>query len=263
MSIKLIPPFFLREYMIKIFIFAGQSNMDGAGITAELPDYLKKKLQGKIKLFENGRVHELLYKEKFGPEVGFALELLEYPSNDEIVFCKTAKGGANLYYDWNPDGVSRGEEDTYRGPMYPELLKNIDSLNNAFADQKNSLSFEAVLWMQGERDAVFNFMADSYKDNILYFADKLRSDIKAPDIPFIQGKIAPKTYNLDSLTFNHKYRYQVRYIQDEVSESDKNIHCVETIDLPQIDNLHFDTFGQIILGKRFAEKFMSIKKAGN
>ena len=73
-------------------------------------------------MFENGEFRELVHGDTFGPEVGFAHEIVQVYPEDTIVLCKVAFGGANLYYDWNPDGVSQGPEDVYRGPMYPKLI---------------------------------------------------------------------------------------------------------------------------------------------
>jgi hypothetical protein len=90
--------------MVKIFILAGQSNMVGAAITSELPEELKN-VKNDVRVFEDEKMNHVIFKDRFGPEFGFAKSLEEVLPNEEIVLCKTAKGGANLFYDWNPNGV--------------------------------------------------------------------------------------------------------------------------------------------------------------
>jgi hypothetical protein len=60
--------------MVEMYILAGQSNMQGAGKTNEIPKTFKK-LSENIKLFEDGEFREVLHKENFGPEFGFASAL--------------------------------------------------------------------------------------------------------------------------------------------------------------------------------------------
>jgi len=240
--------------MVKIFILAGQSNMAGAAITSEIPEELKT-IDNDVKVFEDGKMNHVIYKDRFGPEFGFAKALEELMPNEEIVLCKTACGGANLFYDWNPDGVSQGEEDSYRGPLYPKLIENIKALKKHLATEGKKWEFVGALWMQGERDSIFEFMAEAYKTNMINFIAKLRSDVNSPEMPFVIGKIAPRKFDIIKGTFNHQYRNQVRFIQDELGK-EENVLTVETIDLPQSDNLHFDTAGMIELGKRFADKIM-------
>lgn len=105
--------------MIRVFLLAGQSNMRGAGITAEIAGRVTP--PATVRLFDDGAWRDLLWQERFGPECGFALDIAAAFPDDQIVLCKVARGGANLYYDWNPDGVSKGPEDACRGPLYPLL----------------------------------------------------------------------------------------------------------------------------------------------
>jgi len=97
---------------------------------------------------------------------------------------QSCQGGRNLHYDWNPDGVSRGPEDAYRGPMYPELTRSYAEVCAALAGEGVDSTLSALLWMQGERDSVFGFMADRYASNLRRFTAAVRSDFGVPDLPF-------------------------------------------------------------------------------
>jgi len=245
--------------MIRIFLLAGQSNMVGAGITAQIPT-AQKTHPGNVRLFDDGEWRDLFWRDRFGPEVGLSQTLSSAFPDDQIVLCKVARGGANLYYDWNPDGVSKGPEDEYRGPLYPKLIGALETLNALFSPSNESFEWSGMMWMQGERDSVFAFMAESYERNLTDFVRVVRSDTGNENLPFIIGQIAPRAYRLEEGQFQHAYRHVVQEAQRAVAHSDRWVELVESMDLPQSDNLHFDTGGQLELGRRFAEAYLKAGK---
>lgn len=229
--------------------------MEGLGITAQIPKALRKSFNN-VRLFEDDEWHDLLPRESFGPEVGFSLEISFAFPNDKIVLCKVARGGANLYYDWNPDGISKGLEDEYRGPLYPKIMTAINKLKKhlSFGDELWEIS--GLIWMQGERDATFKFMSESYGRNLAAFVAAVRKDTANPELPLILGQIAPRVYIPEEGKFQHPFRNTVQEAQRQFTRIDPFAKLVETVDLPQSDNLHFDTGGQIELGKRFAQAYL-------
>jgi hypothetical protein len=208
--------------MARIFVLAGQSNMVGAGETGELPDSLRSFPQN-VRLFEDGVFRDVLWRERFGPEAGFASRIGSIFPREPIVLCKMARGGANLYYDWNPDGCSRGEEDTYRGPLYPKLQEEIARLVSALEAEGRDHEFTAVLWMQGERDSVFSVMAEAYEENLRNFIDAIRWDLGVSELPFLIGQIAPRQYDLMEGTFRHSCRKTVQKAQRAVARSQAGV----------------------------------------
>ena len=240
--------------MLHIFLLAGQSNMTGAGITAEIPPE-QKTCPANVRLFEDGQWQDLLRHDQFGPEVGLAHELSLLLKDDQIVLCKVAAGGANLYYDWNPDGVSRGPEDLYRGPLYPILSRAIATITSELSAAGTPGKISGLFWMQGERDSVFEFMAESYEKNLTDFIANVRTNAENRELPVILGKISPRVYSLKEKRFQHPFRRIVQHAQQAVADADPLVSLVETTDLPQADNLHFDTGGQLELGKRFARAY--------
>ena len=237
--------------MTNVFLLAGQSNMAGAGTSAEIPERLAKTPEG-IRLYEDGEMRELVWRDAFGPEVGFAHGIAGEVAGP-VVLCKVARGGANLRYDWNPDGTSRGE-DEYRGPLYPRLIEAAKGV----ASSVGECAFAGMLWMQGERDSVFEDMAKVYEDNLRVFIASVRRDVGAPDVPFVTALPSPRKYNIGPGAFQHAHREIVQAAQARYVESDPNAALVKTHDLPQSDNLHFDTGGQLVLGQRFAEAMIAL-----
>ena len=241
--------------MIRIFLLAGQSNMVGAGVREEIPTPFKS-VPKNVRFFEGGGWKDLLWRDRFGPEIGLAHRIAGAFPDDAIVLCKVAASGANLYYDWNPDGTSRGPEDEYRGPLYPKLMEAVRGLKTELAGENDSVEISATVWMQGERDSVFEFMAEAYGRNLRDFIACLRRDTGNGELPFLIGQIAPRSYLLEEGRFRHGSRKIVQEAQRRVAASDSSVELIEALDLPQSDNLHFDTGGQLELGKRFAEAYL-------
>ena len=234
----------------QVFILAGQSNMVGSGVTAEVPDRWRT-APANLRLFVDGEVCPWLSGDRFGPEVGFGVELATALPDTRIVLLKVARSGANLYYDWNPDGVSRGDEDVYRGPVYPALLASMDALSARLRRQGETTVTAGMLWMQGERDSVIEAMADAYDMNLRAFIRRVRLDL-GPGLPFLMGQVSPRIIELPGLRYRHAFRETVRRAQAAVAESVPGVALICTDDLPQSDNLHFTTAGLLELGRRYA-----------
>ena len=234
----------------QIFVLAGQSNMVGAGVTADVPDRWRA-APANLRLYVDGEVRPWLNKERFGPEVGFGIEVAAALPDTPVVLSKVARSGANLYYDWNPDGVSRGNEDVYRGPVYPALLSSMDTLSAGLRGQGEAPVVAGVIWMQGERDSVIEVMADAYEANLHAFIRQVRLDL-GPDLPFLMGQVSPRIIELPELRYRHAFRETVRRAQVAVAGSMPHVALITTDDLPQSDNLHFTSAGLLELGRRYA-----------
>lgn len=246
--------------MTHVFLLAGQSNMVGCGVAGELTPELRTP-PTRVRLFEDGEFVTFASGPTFGPELGFAHDLGR-SRGEPIVLCKVARSGANLYYDWNPDGVSSGPQDAYRGPLYPQMVSQVGALWQRLSGAGAHARVCGMLWLQGERDSVFDFMAAVYQRRLSEFIRCVRRDLGSTDMPFIMALIAPRRLALDTgQHFPHAYRDTVRAAQRRVARSVPRVGLVETDDLPQSDNLHFDTAGQIELGRRYARVYEQIGPA--
>ncbi len=243
--------------MTKIFLLAGQSNMHGAGVTDELPETLRRVPQN-MRLFEQGEERDLLWRDNFGPELGFARKAGSLFTGEQVFLCKTAVGGSNLYYDWNPHPVEKPEEDDYRGPLFPRLFDELEKVKEIVESERREWEVCGMLWMQGERDSVFEFMAEAYEDNLRELISETRERVADSELPVIIGEIAPRQYNLAEQRFGHAYRSTVQMAQREVARTESQVDRVRTMDLPQFDNLHYTTGGQLELGRRFADALPSL-----
>ncbi len=218
-------------------ILAGQSNMLGLGILSELDDAA---LPGGVTLFDlNPRAG------CFGPELGFAHSFLELMPLGELWLVKYAVGGSSLLA-WEPEwSAERADlaDDAEKGPLYERLIHHFER-----STQGEEIDVLACLWMQGESDSRYQVAAAQYERNLKRLVSSLRQDLNQPDLPFILGLANPPAATFD-------YASVVRTAQRQVAKADRQVHLVETEGLTKLaDDLHYDSAGQLELGRRFAHQ---------
>jgi hypothetical protein len=221
-----------------VFILAGQSNMVGKGEHDLLPDSLKGWPANVWPNFSSRRT--------FGPEIGFAHAISDLWPEDTIMLVKFAEGATSIYC-WQPvfhaesTAVTNNTCDT----LYTRLLEHVTE-----ATDDRDVRFEGMLWMQGERDAKYPRAGNLYLTNLHTLIDSIRADVATPAMPFILGRIVAPSYAA---------RDTVRWAQEEVQNTREKVRMVDTDDLSFLDDdLHYDTEGQAVLGKRFAEAYIEL-----
>lgn len=211
---------------LKVFILAGQSNMQGHAKFSTF-DYISKDPKTKP-LYDlmtddkgapaatdnvwisyisegNGQVPTLKQgrltagfgagEDKIGPEFTFGLRM-EKELREPILIIKTAWGGKNLHTQFRSPGA--GDPGQY-------WTKMIDHINKVLAepskvcpayDPKEGYSIEGFVWFQGWNDMVDSKTypnrgkEDGYKlysDTLRHFIRDVRKEFKAPKMPFIIG----------------------------------------------------------------------------
>lgn len=201
---------------VKVFILAGQSNMQGHGLVAAEParnggkgslrwllrhpdsaerfrplvdDNGQWVPREDVQIWYLGRKGNLApgfgVREGFiGPELGFghvAGDAFEQP----VLLIKLAWGGKSLAQDFRPPS-SGGEV----GPYYEKLLHHTDeAISNA---KKNfpqyavrRLELAGFGWHQGWNDRVNQAFNDEYERNLTNFIRDIRKDLDAPNLPFV------------------------------------------------------------------------------
>ena len=243
----------------KVFIFAGQSNMVGMGKTGELEDSLLKlpymysyyrqcnpDIWSRMKSFDE----EI---QNFGPEISFSHAIKKAFPNDSIIIIKCALGGASLYNAFYPGGSTKERANVViagknRYDWFSKLISLID-----IASLNHKCSFEGVFWMQGERDCRFEVPAKEYNTNLMFLADSIRSHYNSPDMIFISGRVNPPK--------DERYQYQniVRKALETLNQQSPPASWIDCDNLSKhTDNLHYNTQGQLNLGRLFAEKYLKI-----
>jgi hypothetical protein len=201
---------------VKVFILAGQSNMQGAGKikaeqkanqgkgslewlvkNAETAAQFKHLVDGQgewvarkdVQIWYLGRKGNLApgfgaREDTIGPELGFG-HVVGEAFDEPVLLIKLAWGGKSLAKDFRPP--SSGDE---TGSYYKDLLKltrevmsDAAKLFPQFADHK--LELAGLGWHQGWNDRVNQGFNDQYEQNLANFIRDIRKDLNSPKLPFV------------------------------------------------------------------------------
>ncbi len=242
---------------IKVFILAGQSNMDGCGLGAELPKRYQKDPSNVLTWDNNKRIwvepKKTTFSERrdlmFGPETTFAHVLSRAFPNDSIRIVKTSAGGTKLYRHWLPDSS-----------MYRRCLQNFSNACLSLEESNQPFELSGMLWMQGESDSETLEMANAYEENLKRMFADIREKTGKPDLPIVMGRISSSLLKETPWVFDHTRI--VQQAQDNVAAQDPHVHIINTDKLTTLDdNTHFDTKAQLKLGRQMAKLMLTeIKK---
>ncbi|PWD98439.1 sialate O-acetylesterase [Marinilabilia rubra] len=191
----------------KVFLLAGQSNMDGrangdkinpedlerlAKISDRIHFYYNRKPVAPLKLTTPKEYHQKKFNitHSFGPEIFFGIQLAERFPDEEFIFIKRAKGGTSLYGCWNPEWTE--EKAALVNEVHqPKLFYDfIDFTNNTLTNyQPDQYQICAMLWVQGETDSAVKKWgekpANTYGANLKNLIKTTRDTLNVPNLPFI------------------------------------------------------------------------------
>lgn len=251
---------------VRVFIFAGQSNMVGADSKvkdiARFPPFVGvEKPQKKVRfLYCLGREHkkrsdgwiEMQPSENYvGPELTFARDVtgaIKAP----IAIIKVAAGGTTLGADWNPD-----EPQGFK--LYPLALETVRTALAALDKKRVRYRLEGFMWHQGENDMFQDEFRRDYGANLANFLACWRRDLKAPELPFYIGELCTKTiWGMDL----RPRMYEISVGQRAVTNADPLATYVETshvgVEIGGGNGLHYHygTLGQLEHGVNYAKAYL-------
>lgn len=251
---------------VRVFIFAGQSNMvgsdskvsdierfppfDGLGEPQE-----KVRFQYCIgreqKMRSDGWVDLQPVNGVVGPELSFAREVtgaIDAP----IAIIKCAAGGTHLGGDWNPDEPSGFE-------MYPLTMDLVRSALAELDRKKVPYRLEGVMWHQGENDMFNEDYQKRYGENLANFVARWRKDLDAPDLRFYVGELCTKTiWGMDLRPRMHAISVGQRAVTeaDPLSEYVPTSHVGVEIGGGVGLHYHYGTLGQLEHGVNYARAYL-------
>lgn len=254
---------------VDVYLLGGQSNATGQGYMANLDESLK--ISKQVWIYHSGTSHlEGLNKaytwselaqasesvDRFGPELGLGAQLKMQNPDHQIAIIKHAHSGTNLYQDWNP-GKEISDTANY-GIQFKEFVYTVNKGLDELKTKGYKVVLKAMFWQQGEGDAERLENAIHYEQNLTHFINRIRTQFKSPDLPFVYGYVLPPPNDYEG-------RNAVRKAQKDISINGelKNVYLVETDDLSRRaqdrntsypkDYLHFSTQGTWDLGVRMAK----------
>lgn len=233
----------------RVFLLAGQSNMVGSGdLTLLSPT--ERQLPENVRFFADHQAWDLRRSYgRFGPEITLAHQLAEAFPQDTLVFIKTAVGGSSLL-DWAPEWNEADATITgnaHFGPLYEKMQASLAE----HLDSKN-VQVEALLWMQGERDARIPEAGEHYYRNFETLITRLRADL-GEALPVLFGHVNPPVDRYPAIA-------TVNQAQEQIAQDLPKLYLVDTDGLSKLDDqVHYDTEGQRMLGQRFADMYLNLQ----
>jgi len=191
------------------------------------------------------------------PEESFTPAVEDAFGKENVIVVKYAKNGQPIrcwYKDWKS---LHGDEPEACPDLYDSLMTRVYT-----AIENEKIASVSFVWMQGERDATES-LGEEYEQSLTGLYDQLSADMKRNDINFIIGRLS----DFDMMNVRKPHWVMIRNTQMKVAESDPRFGWINTDDLndgfnnqgKEIKNdLHMSAEGYITMGKRFAEKAISL-----
>ena len=254
------------ESVVRVFIFAGQSNMVGsdskigdislyppfAGLDQPQPKVRFSYCLGREDKLESESWEPLRpVANVVGPELSFAREVSRRISAP-IAIIKIAAGGTHLGGDWNPDQPTGFQ-------LYPLALRRIREALGQLDSQGVRWRLEGFMWHQGENDMFEPDYMANYGKNLRNFIASWRRDLSAPELRFFIGELCTKTiWGMDL----RPRMYAISLGQREVAEADPLVEYVPTSHVGvEIGggvglHYHYGTLGQLEHGVCYARSWL-------
>ena len=225
---------------IWVFIMAGQSNMAGRGLVEAKDTVVNKRVlsinkAGQI-IFAKEPLH--FYEPTLtGLDCGLSFGktlIKKIPRNVSILLLPAAIGGSSIS-QWLGDSLYRNVK------LFSNFISKVE-IGNKYGIIK------AILWHQGESDANEKNIP-LYEERLSKLFSKFRGVIGNNNLPILIGELGSFSKNLEQFSLINKSIH-------DYSRQDNYTAVISTAGLKHKgDSLHFNSAGQRMMGKRFAEMY--------
>lgn len=251
----------------RVFIFAGQSNMEGAD--SKVADIERFPPFGGLgEAQEDVRFTYVIGREDkrrsdgwddlapvngmVGPELSFARKVKER-IDAPVAIIKVAAGGTHLGGDWNPDEPQGFE-------LYPLLLETVRSALAELEEERVEYRLEGFMWHQGENDMFEDAYRENYGANLANYMARVRRDLDAPDLRFYVGELCTKTvWGMDLREWMHTIArgQKSATAQDPLAQYVPTSHVGVEIGGGEGLHYHYGTLGQLQHGINYADAYLA------
>lgn len=272
LSLLFVPLASSRGEEVDVYLLSGQSNMQGAGKIAQLPDDVPREIPHAW--FFNGENFEPMVIGKtpiskqatnFGPEVGFALEMAT--AENPVHLIKYAASGMPLHHglhggEWQGNEPAPGRRNFYpgqslddpnQGTLYRQMLRTFEAGIQALEREGHAPRVRGFVWMQGEQDAKHERPANEYAKSLKQLRDRLAGDLQVEKLPMAFGQVLPFEPAPERFVYRQVVREQMEKADGKSGDllSIPQSVMVSTDDCTlNGDHVHYDTPGQLVLGRK-------------
>ncbi|MBN2063770.1 MAG: sialate O-acetylesterase [Sedimentisphaerales bacterium] len=230
---------------VHLFLLAGQSNMAGRGVIDKDNNDPHPRIFALNKEGNWQPATDPIHFDKKAAGAGlarhFALALVEDDPNIVIGLIPAACGGSSISH-WQPGAWF---EPTQSHP-YDDAISRTH-----IAMQSGTL--KGILWHQGEADCKPG-QAPEHKARLQELIKRFRTDLDAPDLPFIVGELG-RFYAKDDPEYISLVNRALKEITGIVPFT-AFVSCEDLTANP--DQVHFNTASHKIFGARYARKYLEI-----
>ena len=209
---------------VKVFLLAGQSNMEGQGVVSmDHPQYYNGGRGNLINAMKDPKKAHLFKHLKdaggkwvvrddvkitfrkrsggltigytgyggdshIGPELQFGHVVGDY-YKEPVLLIKTAWGGKSLFKDFRPPSSSPEVGEFYK-LMLKEIHTALDNMQKTFPDLAGrGWEIAGFVWMQGWNDMCTPEAIPEYADNLVNLIKDIRAEFKSPHLPAVIGEL--------------------------------------------------------------------------
>ena len=267
---------------LKVFILAGQSNMDGQAAVRTIDFIGEDKDPARaalLKVFKpdgknyvtrddvwvaNGGVNDKLQTgfggrknydklgEKIGPEYAFGYYMGE-ALDEQVLLIKYGPGGQSLYVNFRPPsaGPVEGVLPEVLGAQYRALvgivhdtLKNLKQRFPAY-DEKAGYEVAGFVWFQGYNDLFDDKGRKEYGENLVHLIKDLRKEFKAPDMKAVVGVMGVNGVKVEEVNLKQREVREGQRFVNTVPEFKGNVKAIESAPLLHPDIIAIKTAGWV------------------
>ncbi len=269
---------------LKVFILAGQSNMDGQANVSTI-DFLGEdkdparaallktfKPDGKALVTRddvwvaNGGVYDKIQSgfggrknydklgSNIGPEYAFGYFMGE-AMEEQVLLIKYGPGGQSLYANFRPPSAGKPEikgvksEDI--GAQYRVLVnythETLDNLKKHFPayDEKAGYEIVGFVWFQGYNDLFDDKSRSEYGSNLVHLIKDLRKEFKAPNMKTVVGVMGVNGVKVEEVNIKQKEVREGQRFVNTVPEFKGNVKAIESAPLLHPDIVAIKTAGWV------------------
>ena len=226
-----------------LFLLVGQSNMAGRGKVEPGDMVAPARVLTLNKAGEWVPAVDPIHFDKniagVGPGRSFGIAAAENDPSITVGLIPCACGGSPIV-TWRPSAFFGG---TQSHPYDDAILRTKLAMESG--------TLKGILWHQGETDCNEKD-APGYATNLVAVIQSFRSDLDAPDVPFLIGELGQFLAQSESTT-------KVVEAQKHVAQSVTNCAFVSSEGLAHRgDRLHFNTESQHELGRRYFKAWKNL-----